>query len=230
MNTQVLAQQAALINREGIGALACGYGEKAHGCFKNVLEIMGHITASPDLLVEESPTSNSSISTSVFTPVAVPNIRDERFFVYNCALLFSTREEDRPISQMDITLFSAAAIFNIALTYHQRAMQVKSEKLFRTSSRMYGQAMQIMNSLATYSSLVADVNALRVIIMNNKSQILFELEDFEKAEQTLEDIRKLSRYLSSNDSNTTSILQEGAYDEITLNVLTTAPPSTAPCA
>lgn len=223
MNAQVLVRRAAVLNTEGIGALACGQGEKAHACFKNVLELMGHVTQSADL--QESSCSEHELL-QIFAPVSVPNMQDERFYVYSNALMFTLEETRLFSSQMDITLYSAAAIFNMALTYHQRAMLARSTNVFRIAARMYDQCLQILRSLATPCG---DVNTLRMIILNNRSHIYFELDEFEKAAETLGDIRKLSRHLSRS-GNTSTVLQERTFDEITLNVLTTAPPSTAPCA
>ena len=258
MNAQVLVHQAAVWNRDGIAAVACGNGEKAHFCFRRALEIMGHLTQAPDLL-EATMAAVVSVE-DVLSPIAVPSLQSERFYIYNCAMMFSpSPNADHQYSQTDATLFSAAAVFNMALTYHQRALfksggsrsngrssrSSTQHGAFRTAGRMYDQCLHILNSLppppaaTNQQEVVWDpVSLLRLVVANNRSHIYYELQDFEKAQMTLERVRALSRYIAHTSAlrrslakpTTFSLLQENSFDEIALNVLVTSRPNTAPCA
>ena len=264
MNTQVLVHQAALLNREGIAALSCGYGEKAHACFKNVLEIMGYITQATDLVDSDMTSVEACRMMESLSPVAIPNMQSERFFVYNHALLFTAHSssnsnnssataapQSSSYSHLDVTLFSAAAIFNMALTYNQRALMTLSHRsssssssssphnMLRVAARMYDQCLQIVGSLPTNTAAnarncsrrAADVSILQMIVWNNRAHLSYELDDFAAAQVALEHVRTLSQWISStgmllspsssSSSSSVSILPEDDFDEIALNVLVT---------
>jgi hypothetical protein len=231
MSVNSLVYETAMLNREGIAALACGHGEKAHACFKSVLEILGYITQFPDLPIGNTLPTASLLDDIISVPIS--KLETEGFFVYHGALLFQPQSVTGAdtITQLDITLFSAAAIFNMALTYHQRAVQGRSSSanIFKIAAKMYDQCLQIVHSLP----LEQDVSALLMIVLNNRSHIYCEMGDFDLATQVLREVRKLSRFLAQQDASqggTLLVLQDDVLEEIALNVLVTSPPATAPCA
>jgi hypothetical protein len=234
MSVNSLVYEAAVLNREGIAAMACGHGEKAHACFKNVLEILGYITQFPDLPVGDTPPTGSLLDGII--PVPISKFETEGFFIYHSALLFQPHSATgaQTFTQLDITLFSAAAIFNMALTYHQRAVQGRgsSANMLRIAAKMYDQCLQIVHSLPSASE-ERDVSALLMIVLNNRSHIFCEMEDFDQATQVLQKVRQLSRFLAHQDASQGGdwlVLQDDVFEEIALNVLVTSPPATAPCA
>ena len=242
MNINNLVYDTAWLNREGIASLACGNGEKAHACFKNVLEVMGYITQFSDLPVGDTASAASSAIASV-TPVSIPRFQKEGFYIYHSALLFQPQPaaSNPTFTQIDITLLSAAAIFNMALTYHQRAVQGRGSpgNLLRIAARMYDQCLQIVHSLplaaAAAATVEKDVGALLLIVLNNRAHIYYEMGDFDNATQMLQRVRKLSRSMSREDAASDGaslllVLHDDAFEEIALNVLVTCPPATAPCA
>ncbi|CAB9516604.1 expressed unknown protein [Seminavis robusta] len=226
-NTPVLVHQAALLNREGIAALSCGNSAKAHACFKHVLEIMGYITQFPNL-----PQGHAATAwLQGVSPVSIPNFDNERFFIYNCALMFQPVASPN-FTQLDITLYSAAAIFNMALAYHQRAVQTAGSSsasgMLRIAARMYDQCLQIVRSLP--AGIESDASALVLIVLNNRSHIYFETQNYEKASAMLDHVQRLSRSMVRHNAVGGPVLQTESFEEIALNVLVTTRPSTAACA
>ena len=130
---------------------------------------------------------------------------------------------------------SAASIFNMALTYHQRALQGErqSEGMFRVAARMYDQCLQIIGSLPTQMQQ-EDLKVLQMIVLNNRSHVAYELDDFHRAQAALTQVGRLSRKIARQTSEKLTaiakVLTEDAFDEMALNVLVTSPPKTAPCA
>jgi tetratricopeptide (TPR) repeat protein len=234
MSVNSLVYETALLNREGIAALACGNGEKAHACFKNALEILGYITQFPDLPVGSTPPNACLLDGIV--PVPIPKLETEGFFIYQSALLFQPQSATgaQTFTQVDITLFSAAAIFNMALTYHQRAIQGRGSPaaMLRIAAKMYEQFLRVVHNLPMESE-GHDVSALLIIGLNNRSQVYFETKDFDKATEILQEVRQLSIYLALQEASQGGallVLQGDAFEEIALNVLVISPPATAPCA
>ena len=228
MNAQLLVHQAALLNREGIAALACGHGEKAHASFKNVLQVLGYVTQTPD--IAQIQLSSGTPLLAGYIPVAVPNMHCDRFYLYNNAFLFQLAQQS--YSQVDVTLLSAAAIFNMALTYHQRALIGRqSEGMYRVAARMYDQCLQIISSLPAEQE---DLKVLQMIVLNNRSHVAYELDDFHRAQAALAHVGRLSRRIARQTAEKllvlAKVLTEDAFDEIALNVMVTSPPKTAPCA
>lgn len=226
MNSQLLIHQAALLNREGIAALACGYGEKAHACFKNVLEVLGYVTQTPDLA--QIRQNNDAPLLDGIAPVSVLNFQSDRFYVYSNALLIQPAQQ-QVYSQVDITLLSTSSIFNMALTYHQRALMGsrQSEGMFRVAARMYDQCLQVLQSLPQDEE---DLKILQMIVLNNRSHVAYELNDFNGAQLALGHVGRLSRRIAANAKSLSKVMPEDDFDEIALNVLVTTPPETAPCA
>lgn len=263
-NVHVLVHQATLLNRDGIAALACGHGDKAHNSFKRMLETLGYIIQIPELSSGSTTSSSYIVSTDSamqgFSPVSIPNFQSERFFIYNSTFLFqprvgssitssnnknnwnSTMEDSNNnnkehYSHLDITLYSAAAIFNMALTYHYRATHSGSYNMFRLASCMYDQCIEIIQRLHLMGVNITDIHGFLLIVKNNQAQIYYEIQDFKRFNDTLVYVRKLSKCLARHKVGTGRdgvgtllVLHEHTLEEIALNVLVNTTAMAASCA
>ena len=151
-------QEIALLNHRGAVALACGQDKIAHRIFKSIVEAMGILSASPDATTNQQNT----LQTSVVSSVAVPDLKDERFFVFSQVLLYQVNVAPNSLpSLLDLCLCSCISLFNMALTYHRRALLTGNRQLYITTSRVYDQALAIADSIQEPGE---EVRRLKVVV------------------------------------------------------------------
>lgn len=214
-------QEISLLNHKGAIALACGDDRVAHRIFKGIVETIGRLSANP----EATTGQHGTLQTSVLSSMPVPDLKDERFFIFGEVLLYQVNVGNALPSLLDLCLCSCISLFNMALTYHRRASLTGAKQLFVTASRVYEQALAIANSILEQND---DVRRLRVVILNNLAQIhYFELSDFKTALEKLEQVKTI---LNDNQNDERASFEVYARDEIMLNLLLTRPPATAGCA
>lgn len=214
--------QIAYLNWRGAIALASGNDREAHRSFKGVVAALLALPFRPAM----SDGDEHVLHPMLVSSLPLPDVKDERFFVYGEALVFRWTEDVSAASVADLCLCSAISLFNTALVYQRRAMHtgIGSRKLHLTASRVYEHALTVANGLPDDNP---NVSSLKVLIRNNLAHIFYyELDAFEASLDHLEGIKAsiaaVNGGLLATDSNT--------MDEIVLNLLLTKPPLTARCA
>ena len=221
MATPISHHEIALLNHKGAEALACGNDKVAHRIFKGIVEAMGVLSATPEATAGE----HAPLQTAVISSISVPGLKDERFFVFGEVLLYQVSVGSARPSLLDLCLCSCISLFNMALTYHRRALLTGARQLFLTTSRVYSQALTIANSITEESD---DVKRLKVVILNNLAQIkYFELDEVDDALHQLQHVKTIMN--SFGDAGSAAFAQH-SREEIMLNLMLTRPPSTAGCA
>lgn len=214
-------QEITLLNHKGAVALACGNDKIAHRIFKGIVEAMGILSAAP----EATTGAQGALQTNVLSSVPVPDLQDERFFIFGEVLLYQINVGNSLPSLLDLCLCSCVSLFNMALTYHRRALLTGTRQLYITTSRVYEQALAIAESITGQSD---DVNRLKVVILNNLAQIhYFELAEYGSA---LEKLQQVKAIMNEFHDEGAAAFEFHSRDEIILNLLLTRPPATAGCA
>ncbi|CAB9514337.1 expressed unknown protein [Seminavis robusta] len=217
--TITLQNQISGLNHQGAIALACGNEKEAHRSFKGALEMLGFLSNN----LEIAEADGGALHPALVSSVPSPGVADERFFVFGEALLFQFGDGEVP-SLQDVCFCSCLSLFNMALTYHRKAMLTGTRQLFLTASRIYEQALSVADGLPEES---ANVGCVQVLIRNNLAHIFYyELDCFEESLQHLERIKASIQVFE----NGLFRMDSPSKDEILLNLLLTKPPMTARCA
>ena len=220
MNSSMISHShISRLNSRGAVALASGDDREALRSFKGVVAALGELTNMPGLMDDgELPFHPMLVSS-----LPLPDMKDERFFVYNEVLLYQWAHEVQVPSLADLYLCSVISLFNTALNHQRRAMRSSSgaRSLFLAASRIYEHALNVANGLPEDNALVG---SLKILICNNLAHIYhFELDAFEASLCHLERIKAsiaaVNGGLLATDAN--------SRDEIMLNVLLTKTPLTA---
>jgi hypothetical protein len=213
--------QAIELNNEGTSLLAGGEEELAITIFKSALALMKSGICGHHIEEDAHETSLDTSSESVLhvSPVTFPcPALVEDYFIYSHAL----RVRSSGCSQKDMDFLSSVIIFNMALLYNIRGIRANSSSLQNRGLQLYGMSLGLMENLA---SKCLDSILLRVVCLNNMSQITFNQGDFEKARLMLNHLQ----YLMSRNPRT-NVFDENEVQGFMLNVMLMHPPTAAQAA
>jgi hypothetical protein len=214
-------QQAARLNNEGVTALVEGDEHQAIESLMKTVKMMKQLLSKPGTTIQllksdDSDDGNSSCFID-FTTVEVPDKSSgESFFFRQAIKMPCDVDGDSPL---DIYIYSAAVIFNLALAHHVQAHRskscmIKAEKLYAT----------IMKLLDDRVGNVQPAVVLKLACINNMSYIRYEHGNFDQA---WEGLSELSALLKKTDK----VLLEGTkMQRLLMSVLLLKDPHVAPAA
>jgi tetratricopeptide (TPR) repeat protein len=196
-------QKAAYLNMEGVTRLNSGDSDGAYDSFKLALDVMTDLRKEQEVKALIHNSWNPSGCTVgahqqqlIYTTRTAPHMnKSDTFYVYDQVLVFTPNDDDDDADSSSATrsrvaFCSACVIFNIALTYHQRAMQYQpQEALFIHASHLYNQVLELVNDFSLTS--LSDFLVLEVLARNNHAQICSMMGEYNYAKQGLEQLRKL---------------------------------------
>lgn len=203
--------QASYLNKQGGYLLAAGRPYEAFDAFNTAFDAIGSATISIKQAESERAAPASDLSSSrpkkpqedYIQSISVvqqqgrwPSISNStnrangnnsgdccKHFIYNQAFLFDTDHLLEVPSSHLCELFTAAVIFNMALTFQQRCEDSNPSVIHvaqATSLNLYYMTMQLINECACEF----DCRSLLVAALNNTSCIYYDMNDVEKYEET----------------------------------------------
>lgn len=229
MDCTQLILQASLMNTAGVRALSLRNARAAHHSFQQALKIL---SLAAGLCNQESismdcdrATKSSGWQATGLSHCAVPGFDNEGYYICTNAFVYNFQGKD--IDSETIAILCHCTMFNLALTLHQRGISVGARNALLSAGRMYEQCLKLIAELAEPAE---DNNVIKMVILNNVAQLQYSLGEFEAAVESLQAVRDLLPETNIDDCVSpanTSILQ---MDDLFLNILVTAAPTTAPCA
>ena len=215
-----------MMNTAGVHALALGNAPVAHQSFRQALETLSCAASlcSQELAPVEgidSAKSNSWQPTGL-SHCPVLGLENEGFYVCNSALLYNF--QDFIINDATIAMCCHSTMFNMALTLHQRGIELGVRSSLLSAGRLYEQCLKISSDLAETNG---DAHVIKMATLNNVAQLHYSLGDYTSAIETLEAVRALLPDTDVTSPAMTNMLQ---MDDLFLNILVTSAPTTAPCA
>jgi len=224
---QTLLIEAARLNRDAIALAAQGHVIEASTVLRQALDILVHLTG--DDAIDRTGTVGqlSNLPRRAVSAIALPFSKDvECFCIYNSLLLFEPRTQIAPtagvVMELDVSYYSSAIIFNLALLYHQRAAVTGSSKFYRAANSMYAKGLDIIQNFPQHGD--ADMAALKLSILNNQAHIHLQLVHSScdaDAGGAAEESRNMSSALLQSGTDLPQ-LKAGMISEILLNTLMTS--------
>jgi hypothetical protein len=202
----------AVLNKQGVSWLVFGGFQEAVTFFKNAL-----VTLKTRSLLQIPELRSPRVSPHLcpmYTSIGVP-IQEERFYIYNRALVF-TPSETSAVSEIDYPLYSAIILFNIALAHHLQAQGGPGDRALRDAGYFYSMCLQILASVETRCDkrIIAPV---KLAALNNVAIIHYEHGDAVRAHSVLtETFALLTPATVGLDDET---FDQNDFDGITLNAV-----------
>lgn len=158
---------------------------------------------------------NYTVETGICQSLEIASLEDRYFYLFNRAPILD--------SSSDLAFANAALLFNMALTVHQRGLQVGEFKTLSKALRLYGLAIQLATLLGPRGSILV------MAALNNEASIYYCFGDYQTSHECLKLVPDAaSTALSAIESQ--SPVDQAAMEEILLNVSIIQAPTIAACA
>ena len=219
------------MNTAGVHALSLGNAPAAHNSFRQALQTLssaaaaiGNEGAASSISIDE-PKNCSGWQATCLSSCIVPGFEKEDYYICNNALVYDI--QGKGVNSHSIALCCHCTMFNLALTLHQRGISMGSQNNLLSAGRMYEQCLKLGADLP---GSFEDNNVIKMAVLNNVAQLQYSLGQFEAAVETLQTIRALLQETNLEECVSPAITSFLRLDDLFLNILVTAAPTTAPCA
>ena len=211
MNSTECIEEIIKLNNQGVALLGSGADQQAVSVLTTSLVTLQRLIGiyRPD---ETSPDDNLSVATPACSPLK--NLRGSSYFIYNRPLSLEAKAK----TNSDLQLYSACTILNLAMTYHRQSKITCNNICMRKAEAMYEMIITLLNTRFDDTSLF-----LRMIAVNNLSEILYEQG---KYDQYREELQWLSSAIRQGGSKL-KFFQQDDLNLLLLNVLVLLTPPQA---
>ena len=218
------------LNDSGVSLLMAGNDKAAVSAFARALTIVQQLLLQPSELLSTSvestqavPPETASIGHSERSDLNLArrskaplrNLRDEDFFLYSFPVTLSGKTYQND----GLSIYSACIILNMALAYHRQENPI----CIRKAETMYEMIMNLLHRDYLNNNTAVFV---RIVALNNLTQIRYKHGDLKQVQDGLECLSQLIRYSIA----CSSILFDDELNCLFLNLLLLCPKTTAPAA
>jgi tetratricopeptide (TPR) repeat protein len=203
-------EQAARLNNEGITALYNGDNQTAIDKLSQSIKWMRQELSKPGTDLRTMNSKNTVYEEEATQTVEIPEADSAIAFNQAIAIPPTSGQVE---NDLDIRVYSAAAIFNLALALQHNGEEKKAERLY---------AMVLKMLLNDHLHLRIAV-LIKLASLNNLSQIRFANGDFENARQGLDELSGFLRRAAWK-------CEEPKVQGLLMNVLFLKAPNAAPAA
>jgi hypothetical protein len=159
-----LYEQAARLNNEGVAALLGGDIKTAINVMSKSIKLMKQALSSSPAGDNKSINSTTGSEQRVRS-VEIPDTDTSETIVFNQAIIIpSDAEQD----EIDITAYTAAVLFNLALAHHVKASRVGASCMLK-AEKLYSLVLKFVDDDAACHTRIAVV--VKLASINNLSQI-----------------------------------------------------------
>jgi hypothetical protein len=212
-----LFQQAAELNNQGVIALIEGDDSFAIESMTKSIKLMKQELAK--CTTELSCCKSQSPSKTQLSTVEIPDMEssDDNQEVFNQAIHIPFTGDE---SDLDIHVYSAAVIFNLALAHHRLGMQ--GDELYQQKAlKLYTMVLKVLDdSLIEFRAAIT----VKLATINNLTQIRFAKGDYEQAREGLDHLAGFLRIANGE------VLAEPQVAGLLMNVLMFRAPKVAAAA
>ncbi|KAL3934078.1 MAG: hypothetical protein SGBAC_010126 [Bacillariaceae sp.] len=176
---QSFFQEASRLNNEGVTALVEGDEKTSISLLMSTVKMMKQCIASPDhgAALESCLRESSSCFRSFSTVEVTHATFDEHIFFRQAIMIPSHDEESSPL---DIYIYSAAVIFNLALAHHVQGSKNKNAR--NKAQKLYSTIMKILDARVGH---MQSALLLKLACINNMAHIRFEDGEFDRVQDGL---------------------------------------------
>jgi hypothetical protein len=212
-----LFEQATQLNNEGVTALLKGESQAAIDAMSKSIRLMTQELSKPSEDRKSDCTTAASEQEEARS-VEIPETDSFETIVFNQAIIIPSDGGEQ--SGIDVHVYSAAVIFNLALVHHLQASKgdiacmAKAEKLYAT-------VLKLVDDRACHMRVAVLV---KLASMNNLSQIRYAKGEYEHAREGL---NQLSSFLRRTNQ---ALFEEPQVQGLLMNALLLKAPKVAPAA
>lgn len=207
--------EIACLNERGVDALLRCKTKHAISIFHTALNAVQNLLS--NALVDRSDTSMNSIAAWGFSN-ELPALFDEKYYVFNSAVLFAPNPGDERISERSLLFSSAVILFNLGLAFHQLAITTDSKRPTSLihAVMMYERSVSVFQILQEEYYLLGKLCIFQKLIWNNQGHVYFCSND-------ILNLQGMLNYLSTTHPQEMEVLQhilpgQDNLREIMLNV------------
>jgi hypothetical protein len=211
-----LFEQATQLNNEGVTALLEGESQAAIDAMTESIKLMKQ-ELSKTTEDSKSDCSATASEQEEVRSVEIPQTDSFDTIVFNQAIIIPSDEEQ---SDIDIHVYSAAVIFNLALAHHHQASKGDTDCMAK-AEKLYAMVLKLIDDGACHMRIAVVV---KLASMNNLSQIRYAKGEYENA---LEGLNQLSSYLRRTNQ---ALFEEPQVQGLLMNALLLKAPKVAPAA
>ncbi len=213
-----LFEQAAQLNNQGVIALIEGDDSFAIESMTKSIKMMKQELAKPTMASDIK--STTATEGPELKTVEIPDMEssDENHEIFNQAIHIPVNGDE---SDLDIHVYSAAVIFNLALAHHRLGMQVGNEAYQQKALKLYTMVLRVLDdSLIEFRTAIM----VKLATINNLTQIRFAKGDYEEAREGLDHLAGFLRVANGE------VLAEPQVAGLLMNVLMFRAPRVAAAA
>jgi hypothetical protein len=169
-------EQIIQMNNEGVSLLGTGDDQQAVSVFTtSLLALQRLIGTSENAPLSKVPEYSVDFAAAVPAKNALQHLEGSSYFIYNRPLSITLS------SNADIQLYSACTILNLAMAYHRQAKKTCNQTCLTKAESMYEMIITLLKSRMDDTSL-----SVRIIAVNNLSEIHYENGRFEQSREELQ--------------------------------------------
>jgi hypothetical protein len=211
-------EQAACLNNEGVTALLEGDDTSAIDAMTKSIKKMKKELSKPGTELRAFKSDISSDAADlVMDTVEIPGVNSSETALFNQAINIPCQGEQ---TDLDVHVYSAAVIFNLALAHHHAAITSDAGYLPK-AEKLYAMVLKLLDDAALHLRTAV---VIKLATINNLSQIRFENGDFELAREGLSHLSNFVRQTNN------ALLEEPEVQGLLMNVLLLKVPRMAPAA
>jgi hypothetical protein len=211
-----LFEQATELNNEGVTALLEGESQAAINAMTKSIKLMKQELAKPKK-DRKSKFSRTAASEQEVRSVEIPETNSSETIVFNQAIIIPSDGEQ---SEIDIHVYSAIVIFNLALAHHLQASKGDTACMAK-AEKFYAMVLKLVDDGACHMRIAVVV---KLASINNLSQIRYAKGDFEHARDGLD---QLSSFLRRTNQ---ALFEEPQVQGLLMHALLLKAPKVAPAA
>ena len=208
-------QQIIHMNNQGVSLLNSDDDQKAVSVFTTSLMALQRLLGNEDPSCPLKSSAEVDCATAQPAKESLRHLEGKSYYIYNRPLAI------RPGSSSDIQLYSACTILNLAMAYHRQAKKTCNALCTRKAESMYEMIITLLQSRTDYTSM-----SVRIIAVNNLSEIHYESGRFDKAR---EELQWLSSVIHQGATNL-EFFEQRDIDLLLLNILVLLTPPHAAAA
>ena len=216
--------QAACLNNQGVTALLEGNDKAAVAALTQSINIMkqelSNVPENNDIKRSAPFSSNDYENRS--TTGKLPGFHGAQDSYIFAEAINIPEHGDQTV--VDIQIYSAAVIFNLALAVHREGNTTGSASSMAKAQKLYLMVLEVLNNQYMNSRVAVIV---KVAAINNLSQIRFDCGEYELVREGL---AHLSTFLRASGNTSDAMLEEPKIQGLLMNVLLLKEPVIAPAA
>lgn len=208
-------QQIIQMNNQGVSLLGNGDDQKAVSVFTTSLLALQSLLGTEDRNCPLKGSAEVDITTALPAKESLRHLEGKSYYIYNRPLAI------KPGNTSDIQLYSACTILNLAMAYHRQAKKTCNTLCTRKAESMYEMIITLLQSRTDATAM-----SIRIIAVNNISEIHYESGRFDQAR---EELQWLSSAIHQGGTNIEFFAQRD-LDLLLLNILVLLTPPHAAAA